>query len=136
MQQLQEDRYTTRLNAKPEQIARRDRVIHADRGATPPVSPSLIRDFERDGFVVLEDVFSAEEVARMRGTANEMRDYPDSLSDETVISERDSGAVRSVFAVHRQTSDFDVVSRDPRLAELARYILGDDVYVHQSRLNY
>lgn len=136
MQQLQKDRYTTRLNKKPEQIARRDKVIHAKRGSSPPVSPSLIQDFERDGFVVLEDVFSPKEVARMRGTANEMRDYPDSLSDETVISERDSGAVRSVFAVHRQTSDFDVVSRDPRLADLARYILGDDVYVHQSRLNY
>ncbi|MAN75209.1 MAG: ectoine hydroxylase [Henriciella sp.] len=136
MQQLQEDRYTTRLNTRPEQIGRRDPVIHAARDKEPPVSSSVIQEFEKNGFVVLEDVFSEAEVARMKGTANEMRDYPDSLADETVISERDSGAVRSVFAIHRQTSDFDVVARDPRLAELARHILGDDVYIHQSRLNY
>lgn len=136
MQQLQEDRYTTRLNTRPEQIGRRDPVIHAARDKEPPVSSSVIQEFEKNGFVVLEDVFSEAEVARMKGTANEMRDYPDSLAEETVISERDSGAVRSVFAIHRQTSDFDVVARDPRLAELARHILGDDVYIHQSRLNY
>ena len=136
MQQLQEDRYTTRLNTRPEQIGRRDPVIHAARDKEPPVSSSVIQEFEKNGFVVLEDVFSEAEVARMKGTANEMRVYPDSLADETVISERDSGAVRSVFAIHRQTSDFDVVARDPRLAELARHILGDDVYIHQSRLNY
>ncbi|HIK64175.1 MAG TPA: ectoine hydroxylase, partial [Henriciella marina] len=35
MQQLQEDRYTTRLQSQPEQIARRDRVIHGDGEASP-----------------------------------------------------------------------------------------------------
>ena len=136
MQQLNDDIYTTRQARKPETIARRDRVVHADAGRTPPIDPKLIEDFKRDGFIVLEDVFTPEEVERMRGTANEMRDYPDSLADETVVSERNGGAVRSVFAIHRQTSDFDIVARDARLADLARYILGDDVYVHQSRLNY
>ena len=136
MQQLREDIYTTRLATKPETIARRDRVVHASGQTNPPICPSLISDFERDGFIVLEDVFTPEEVARMRGTANEMRDYPDSLADETVVSERNGGAVRSVFAIHRQTSDFDIVSRDKRLADVARYILGDEVYIHQSRLNY
>ena len=136
MQHLREDIYTTRQAKKPETIARKDRVLHGDTHAAPPIGRDLIEQFERDGFIVLEDVFTPAEVARMRGTANEMRDYPDSLADETVVSERNGGAVRSVFAIHRQTSDFDIVARDGRLADLARYILGDDVYVHQSRLNY
>ncbi len=135
MQQTREDIYTTRLNTEPDLLPRRDPVIHTPV-TEAPVQADIVKSFERDGFVVLEDVFSAQEVARMRGTANEMRDYPASLADETVISERDSGAVRSVFAIHRQTDDFDLVARDPRLADLARHILGDDVYIHQSRLNY
>ncbi|WP_084421071.1 ectoine hydroxylase [Henriciella litoralis] len=135
-QDTREDIYQTRRTNDVERIARRDEVVHADGRRRPPICPSLINEFEQNGFVVLEDVFSPAEVARMKGTANEMRDYPSSLADSTVISERDSGAVRSVFSIHRQTADFDMVARDPRLSDVARYILGDDVYIHQSRLNY
>ncbi|WP_367187507.1 ectoine hydroxylase [Henriciella sp.] len=117
-------------------IARKAPVVRSSDRRLSPVAPELIEAFDRDGFIVLEDVFSDEEVQRMRATANELRDYPQSLADETVVSEPDSGAVRSVFAPHRQSDDFDLVSRDPRLAEVARHILGDDVYIHQSRLNY
>ncbi|WP_084398999.1 ectoine hydroxylase [Henriciella aquimarina] len=136
MQTAREDLYQTRLNTEPELIHRKDPVVSPKDGANAPVASETIAAFERDGFMVLEDVFSPEEVERMRFTANEMRDYPGSLADETVISEPDSGAVRSVFAIHRQSSDFDLMSRDPRLADLARHILGDEVYIHQSRLNY
>lgn len=136
MQQTREDLYITRVNGQPRLMPRRDPVIHATGKAARAARPDVIEAFERDGFVVLEDVFSPQEVARMRGTANEMRDYPGSLAGETVVSEPGSGAVRSIFAVHRQSDDFDLVSRDPRLAELARHILGDEVYIHQSRLNY
>ena len=44
--------------------------------------------------------------------------------------------MRSVFAVHRSSALFASISEDPRLLSLAQNILGDDVYIHQSRLNY
>jgi len=136
MQHIREDHYQTRLTSSPQRITRKDPVVHARDWATAPVARDTIEAFDRDGFVVLEDVFMPEEVARMRFTANEMRDHPQSLAAETVVSEPNGGAVRSVFSPHRQSDDFDLVSRDPRLADLARFILDDEVYIHQSRLNY
>ena len=136
MQTVREDLYQTRVYSEPQLMNRQEPVVRTSDARKAPVANELIEAFDRDGFVVLEDVFTDEEVARMRGTANELRDYPQSLADETVVSEPNSGAVRSVFAPHRQSDDFDLVSRDPRLAELARHILGDEVYIHQSRLNY
>ena len=136
MHHIREDLYQTRLKTHPELIARKDPVVHADNWTKAPVARDMIEAFDRDGFIVLEDVFSADEVERMRFTANEMREYPQSLAEETVVSEPNSGAVRSVFSPHRQSDDFDLVSRDPRLAGLARFMLDDEVYIHQSRLNY
>ena len=136
VEQTREDLYQTRLSNKPALIDRQDPVVHAGTGNRAPVRPDLIDRFERDGFVVLENVFTPGEVERMRFTAEEMRDYPHSLANETVISEPNSGAVRSVFAPHRQSAEFDLISRDPRLADFARHVLDDEVYIHQSRLNY
>ncbi|MEQ9316286.1 MAG: ectoine hydroxylase [Henriciella sp.] len=136
MQQTREDIYATRKAQAPRLRERHEPVVRTSQSSRAPISRAKLEEFDRNGFIVLEDVFSPEEVERMRATANEVREYPDSLADDTVISEPDSGAVRSVFAIHRQTIDFDLVSRDPRLAGLAQHILGDDVYIHQSRLNY
>ena len=136
MQTTRKDLYNTRQSQQPRLIARRDPVLHDAGSAKAPIAREKLEAFDRDGFMVLEDVFSSDVVERMRGTANEMRDYPRSLANETVITEPGGGAVRSVFAVHRQTDDFDIVSRDPRLAGVASHILGDEVYIHQSRLNY
>lgn len=136
MQQTREDIYQTRLGTKPQLIARQDPVIHSKSWEDAPVAGDMIKAFDRDGFIVLDDVFSDDEIERMRFTANEMRDYPQSLAEETVVAEPNSGAVRSVFSPHRQSDDFDLVSRDPRLADLARFILDDEIYIHQSRLNY
>jgi ectoine hydroxylase len=55
---------------------------------------------------------------------------------EETITEPDNGEVRSVFKVHANNPVFRRLAADPRLADIARYILNDDVYVHQSRLNY
>lgn len=136
IKQTCEDLYQTRLTTTPKVLSRQDPVIHSGNWHSAPVPYHVVEAFDRDGFIVLEDVFSTDEVARMRATANEMRNHPQSLAEETVVSEPNSGAVRSVFAPHRQSDDFDIISRDPRLAELARFILGDEVYIHQSRLNY
>lgn len=136
MQHIREDHYTTRTNARPQFIPREEPVIHGRPDRQPPLRPDQLAEFSRNGFIVLENVFAEHEVERMKATAEELRQHPASLADETVVSERDSGAVRSIFAIHRQSVHFDYVARDRRLADVARCILADEVYIHQSRLNY
>jgi ectoine hydroxylase len=50
--------------------------------------------------------------------------------------EAGSDAVRSIFAVHQHSETFRAACEEPRLLELVESILGEEVYVHQSRLNY
>jgi ectoine hydroxylase len=53
-----------------------------------------------------------------------------------VIEEPTSRAVRSVFDVHRLSEIFRDLVGDPRLLGAASQILGSEVYLHQTRLNY
>ncbi len=136
--ELIDDLYPSRQRAEPHWLERRDPVVHGVPGQAPPIDQALIDGFAQNGFMVLEEVFSAEEVRRLASEARSLRKQ-DGLQPETRISERgETGAeaVRSVFAPHEQSMVFARLAADPRLAGLARYILGDEVYIHQSRINY
>lgn len=136
--ELTHDIYPSRQRGEPDWLERRDPVFHGPPDSTPPVDQALINGFVRDGFVVLEDVFSAAEVKGFVAEAKSLR-QDKNLLPETAITERGetgSDAVRSVFAPHQQSKHYARLIADPRLAGLARHILGDEVYIHQSRINY
>jgi ectoine hydroxylase len=93
--------------------------------------------FARDGFLVLRDLLEAREIDALCRDAAGLRTSKSGLLDpETVIAEPGSGAVRSVFKVHEQSDVFGRLAADARLAEVARFLLDDDVYLHQTRMNY
>jgi ectoine hydroxylase len=132
------DLYPSRLKPRAEWLDRRDPVVRGLPGMTPPVSQDQLNAFSENGFCVLEEVFPEEEVRKLLNEAGAMR-VRDGLVPETRITERGeagAGAVRSVFAPHRQSDVFARLAADSRLADVARFLLGDDVYVHQSRINY
>ena len=61
---------------------------------------------------------------------------PDALEEETVITEPGEREIRSIFRIHAQSPVVARLAADERLAGIARFLLGDAVYIHQSRLNY
>jgi ectoine hydroxylase len=133
-----QDLYPSRQKALAEWLDRRDPVVRGSAGAQAPVDRALIDAFARDGFMVIEDVFSAAEVEALLAEAKGLRTRT-GLIPESRISERGEegeAAVRSVFAPHLQSAVFERLASDERLAGLARFILGDEVYIHQSRINY
>ena len=134
-----EDLYPSRHLPEPSTLKRRDPVLHAEDLQRSPISIDLVRQYERDGFLVLENVFSAKEVAELKAAAEELRTNSKGLIDGTKISEPGKTGeeiVRSVFAIHNQSETFGALCAGERLAGLARFLLADDVYIHQSRLNY
>jgi len=92
--------------------------------------------FERNGYLLLPDLFHEDEVAALQRAAARLMARPDRLDPETLVTEPNSGAVRSIFAIHRQSEVMERLASDPRLLDIARYLLGDEVAVHQSRLNH
>ena len=50
--------------------------------------------------------------------------------------EPDGKAIRSIFAVHKSNALVERLSRDHRLVDIVSFLLGSQVYIHQSRINY
>ncbi len=132
------DAYPTRLSAPMAMFPRRDPVVHGtpEAVARGPLSGDAVARFERDGFLAFDGFFDAEEVEAFRGELERLRELEAGSDRPEVITEPDSEAVRSVFAVHRQNALFRKLAEDRRLVEMMEQLLGGRVYVMQSRVNF
>ncbi len=134
-----QDIYPTRRQPEPSISPRQDPVVHGRTSTDSPLNPDQVASYEVNGFIVLDGVFADDEVAVLKAHAEAMRDGRSPVDASTVIAEpgkEGAAAVRSVFAVHQQSDAFAGLARDARLADVARFLLADEVYIHQSRLNY
>jgi ectoine hydroxylase len=114
---------------------RQDPVVWSAPGAPGPIAPSGLMEFERDGFLTVDELISQDEVGLYRAELDRLIADPAVRADERSIIEPKSQDVRSVFEVHRLSEIFASLVRDERVVGRARQILGSDVYVHQSRIN-
>ncbi|MGQ7249810.1 ectoine hydroxylase [Halomonas sp. V046] len=133
-----QDLFPTRLERKLGMFERIDPVIHCDdkQRANGPLSAEELDEFDRKGFLSFEDFFDQEE---MQAFIHELREYEDDedlkLSEGTIL-EPGKQEIRSIFGIHQVSDRFSRLTRDPRLLAMVQQILGSDVYIHQSRINY
>src|SRR5690606_31020628 len=101
-----------------------------------PGRESIAR-YERQGFLVLEGLFSRQELAVLQSERDRLRASAGDIDPDWVIGEPESPqSVRSIFMIHRLSPLFRRLARDARLVRAAERILGEPVYIHQSRVNY
>jgi ectoine hydroxylase len=131
---IRADLYPTR-GAIEVTTPRQDPVVWSQPGTAGPIAQPDLQDFERDGFLSVEQLLSEEEVPRYRAELDRLVTDPEVRADERSIIEPRTRDVRSVFEVHKLSEVFARLVRDERLVGRARQILGSDVYVHQSRIN-
>lgn len=134
---MRADPYVSRTGDDWAMVQRRDPVVW-ERGAAGPLSAEQLEQFAERGYLVLRGLLSAVEVAALRAEAARMRESADRASDEVIAEPGVAGgeAVRSIFRVHKRNSAFRELADDDRLRGAARQILGSDVYIHQSRINF
>lgn len=130
------DFYPSRCEARPRILPRLDPTCHQDWTDRAPLSRSHFEQFREQGFVLLDNVFDREEIAALQAETHALLKNPDSIAPETIITERGGDEVRSIFEIHKQSAVMKRLASDERLAGVARFLLADDVYIHQSRLNY
>lgn len=130
------DLYPSRGRGMPELMSRRDPVVHNTWHQSAPISLIQAQKFERDGYLELANLFTDDEVAALQAETARLLADPPALEAETVITEPGEQEIRSIFMIHRQNAVMARLAADERLAGVARFLLGDDVYIHQSRLNY
>jgi ectoine hydroxylase len=116
---------------------RLDPVIHArnERRWNGPLDEVALSRYERDGFLWFGGFFSQYKVEPFFEELREMEQDEELMQSEQVITDPDSGQIRSVFAMHRISKRFDELTRDPRILGMVRQLLGSEVYIHQSRIN-
>jgi ectoine hydroxylase len=110
-------------------------VLYNHDFSAAPLSEEQLRQYERDGYLLLPELFSRAEVSRFLAELDKMQQDRALLQSDRAIIEPDSQALRSVFRIHRDPLFCDVAA-DPRLTEIANFILDDEIYIHQSRLNF
>ncbi|WP_174824164.1 phytanoyl-CoA dioxygenase family protein, partial [Pseudonocardia hydrocarbonoxydans] len=128
------DRYPTRVADRPVVIDRAEPTVWST--APGPLSPEELAAHERDGFVTVPQLLTPDEVTEFAGELDRLATDPAVHADERTVIEKSSGQVRSVFEVHALSPRIAELIADERVAGRARQILGSEVYVHQSRINY
>ncbi|PRY00548.1 ectoine hydroxylase [Allonocardiopsis opalescens] len=129
------DDYPTRKSTEPALLYRRDPVVWGDGGAGP-IDAADLSGFEEKGFLTVPELLTPGEVAECAAELDRLASDETLKRDERTVVEKDSDEVRSIFEVHKISELFAKLVADPRVVGRARQILGSDVYVHQSRVNY
>lgn len=129
------DVYPSRVGREAAILMRQDPVVWPGKKPASALSREQLKAYTDDGAILLERVFSEKEVAALRKAIDDMTEDPDIRNRDETIVEPGSGTVRSIFLVHRLNDVIRRLAADRRIADVARQILGSDVYVHQSRAN-
>lgn len=126
------DLYPSRVGGTSALRERLDPVVYgpANSALTDPEREC----YRRDGFLPLNDLLNPVEVGHLlfelRTLAARDTERPE------VILEPESKAVRSVFNVHQQSSRVMRLLQSERVLPIVEELLGSEVYIHQSRVNF
>jgi len=95
------------------------------------LTPAQLETLDRDGFLVLPNLFDPREADILRAQVPTLMAEisPDNMR------EADGRSVRNILGLHRRNAVFQRLARHPRLLEPALQILGEPVYLQQCKIN-
>ncbi|ELP70688.1 ectoine hydroxylase [Streptomyces turgidiscabies] len=128
------DLYPTRVAGEAVAQPRVDPSVWGDRPG--PLSKEQVDRYESTGYLVRDNLLSADEMGVFRTELERLGRDPVLRASDRVVMEPDSDRLRSVFEVEKVSEVFAQLLHSPRLVDVARQVLGSDVYIHQSRVNY
>lgn len=131
----QQDPYPSRGDVEAGLRKRLDPVVYSDGPVDDRLDDGDLEKFEADGYLFVENLFTAAEVAELNRELRGLAADPALRGREEIITEPGGEEVRSVFLIHELSRVFEWLARDARLVNVARQILGSEVYLHQSRAN-
>ncbi|MDP1674497.1 MAG: ectoine hydroxylase [Burkholderiales bacterium] len=134
---LVSDIYQSRTDNEAAIILRQDPVVHPgpyEKGEFA-LSEHQLRSYRKNGFIQLRGLLPESETEDLLREARQLAASSGRRGLPEAVLEPGSEDVRSVFRVHGLSAVFERLMRDGRLLDVARQILGSEVYIHQSRVN-
>ena len=129
------DLYPTRSGETTEVLPRTGPIVFGSP-EDGPLEAADLKHFEDAGYLTIDQLITSEELKLFTDELHRLSRDPEVKADERTVVEAESDEVRSIFDIHRTNAIFRKIANDPRLVDRARQILGSDVYIHQSRINY
>lgn len=129
------DRYPSRISQRARITPRLDPVVYgsADQG---PLSAHQLHFYEDNGYLSFDELLSDDDITRCLNELARLRADESIKEGDTAVIEPESRELRSLFAVHRSSEVLRGLCNHPKLVAIARQLLGSEVYIHQSRINY
>ena len=90
-----------------------------------------LREFDRDGYLFFPSLFNADEIRVLNEEVPQL--YAQRRPEN--VREKTGDVVRTNFAAHLYSYPFAKLARHPRMVETIRLIFGEDVYMHQFKIN-
>ena len=101
------------------------------------LSKTQLETYDRDGYLVMPSLFSADEVGAMKAELRRIQD----IDTDHLVRERSGGVAKTIYRVHEDNGPtaspvFHAASRCPRMLEPAQGVLGDKgLYVYHTKCN-
>ncbi len=132
------DPYLSRSDNTPRLLNRVDPVVYSQCKNTEqaPLTNKQTNFYEKNGYLHLEELFSKDELGEFQAELEHLRQAAEKEKTPEVVLEPDGNAIRSIFAIHKSNALVARLSRDRRLVNIVSFLLGSQVYIHQSRINY
>ena len=129
------DLYPSRIESQPRFLERRDPVVYGN-ACEGPLSEGDLNFYEENGYLTFEQLFTESELHPYIEELTRLRNDEETKNADHTITEPGSGEVRSIFAVDKHNELLRRICHHPRLVGIARQLLGSEVYIHQSRINF
>ncbi|MEC4722735.1 MULTISPECIES: phytanoyl-CoA dioxygenase family protein [Noviherbaspirillum] len=101
------------------------------------LNASQLAAYKRDGFIVLESLFSDEEVKAMKSDLKRIQQ----IDTDHLVREKTGGIAKTIYKVHEPDSPtassvFHAATRAPRMLGPAQQLLEDpDLYIYHTKCN-
>lgn len=129
---LNSDLYPTRGTAE-KILKRKSPVIFNDPEKLSKKDARRLVEFDQKGYIILHDVFDEKELAEIK---KELELLKDTTTHENFVYEKGSDKLRSIFGIHYLSPFFSKFALDERITSVVKNILADELYIHQSRVNF
>lgn len=131
------DSYPSRNGTTTSWIPRRDPVVYGPTGDIigPPLDRQSVRSYEESGYLVVDGLISEQEAIALRREVERLASSDWVRGQPSSVTEPGSNELRSLFSIHTLHAPFRELAEDPRILDIVRLLLNDEVYIHQSRIN-
>src|SRR3989449_6866843 len=108
------------------------RGVLPDRGAQAmKLTPQQLQRFDVDGYLFFPDLFTPQEIKVLNDEVPAL--YAQRRPEN--VREKTGDVVRTNFAAHLYSYPFAKLARHPRMVEPIKQLFGEDVYMHQFKIN-